>query len=250
MINNKKHIINTELEQITLPDSRYYKKGDEYYPSITYILSYYPKNKYFEDWLKKVGYSSEYLLQKAGEEGTQTHNLIENYLDGLEIRLLDDNSNAKYSIDVWKMFLKFVEFWNIYKPKILHTEITLLSEELKTAGTCDLICEIGNDLWVIDHKTSNSLHTAHEIQTDVYCECFEEMFGRKVDRRGLLWLKSSKRKLDIVKMQGKGWELFESKRSHNENIELFKNIRKIFDIENSKHSPNINSFPLKVKKPS
>ena len=28
-------------------------------PSITYVLGTYPKGKYFEDWLKKVGYSAE-----------------------------------------------------------------------------------------------------------------------------------------------------------------------------------------------
>ena len=48
--------ISEDSKQITLPDSRYYRRNGEYYPSITYVLSYYPKGKFFEDWLKKVGY--------------------------------------------------------------------------------------------------------------------------------------------------------------------------------------------------
>jgi hypothetical protein len=37
----------------------------KYYPSITYVLQYYPKGKFFEDWLKKVGYASEHIVRKA-----------------------------------------------------------------------------------------------------------------------------------------------------------------------------------------
>ena len=49
--------ISPDARQITLPDARYYRRNGEYYPSITYVLSHYPKGKFFEDWLKKVGYS-------------------------------------------------------------------------------------------------------------------------------------------------------------------------------------------------
>jgi len=51
---NIKHVQNRILEisadskQITLPDSRYYRRNGEYYPSITYVLGYYPKGKHFE----------------------------------------------------------------------------------------------------------------------------------------------------------------------------------------------------------
>jgi hypothetical protein len=45
--------ISADAQQITLPDSRYYRRNGNYYPSITYVLSYYPKGKFFEDWLKK-----------------------------------------------------------------------------------------------------------------------------------------------------------------------------------------------------
>jgi hypothetical protein len=83
---NIKHSYNRILEisedskMITLPDSRYYRRNGKYYPSITYVLGTYPKGSYFEDWLKKVGYSSEYIVKKAAEQGTKTHEMIEDYL--------------------------------------------------------------------------------------------------------------------------------------------------------------------------
>ena len=61
---------------------------EKYYPSVTYVLSYYPKGKFFEDWLKKVGYASEYIVKKAGEEGTLVHEMIEDYLNGKELNFL------------------------------------------------------------------------------------------------------------------------------------------------------------------
>ena len=61
--------ISDDHKQITLPDSRYYRRNGEYYPSVTYVLQSYPKGKHFEDWLKKVGYSADWIVKKAGEEG-------------------------------------------------------------------------------------------------------------------------------------------------------------------------------------
>ena len=99
--------ISDDHQQITLPDSRFYQRNGEYYPSITHVLSSYPKGKHFEDWLKKVGYSSEYIVKKAAEEGTQTHQLCEDYLNGKECTFLDQYYKPKYIPEVWKMFIKF-----------------------------------------------------------------------------------------------------------------------------------------------
>ena len=46
--------ISSDHKQITLPDSRFYRRNGDYYPSVTHVLSYYPKGPHFEDWLKKV----------------------------------------------------------------------------------------------------------------------------------------------------------------------------------------------------
>ena len=39
--------ISEDSKQITLPDARYYRRNGKYYPSITYVLSCYPKGKHF-----------------------------------------------------------------------------------------------------------------------------------------------------------------------------------------------------------
>ena len=92
--------VSDDAKQITLPDSRYYRRNGEYYPSITYVLGYYPKGKFFEDWLKKVGYSAEHIVKKAGEEGTAVHEMIEEYLEGKEMNFMNQYGNPQYSPDV------------------------------------------------------------------------------------------------------------------------------------------------------
>jgi|TARA_R110000803_G_scaffold194095_1_gene257105 hypothetical protein len=240
--------ISDDAQQITMPDSRYYKRNGEYYPSITYVLGSYPKGKFFEDWLKKVGYAADYIVKKAGDEGTQTHELIEDWLNGKELTFLNGNGYPKYIPEVWKMFLKFIEWWELYNPTLLEAEVHLFSDKIKVAGTCDLVCEIDGELWIIDFKTSNHLQTTHELQTAIYGECYEECYGKKPDRYGILWLKSSKRKYNKEKMTGKGWEMFESKRTQEENLDIFKTVKKLFDLENPDPTPFINEFPTTVKK--
>jgi hypothetical protein len=240
--------ISDDHKQITLPDSRYYRRNGNYYPSVTYVLSYYPKGKYFEDWLKKVGYSAEYIVKKAAEEGTQVHEMIEEYLNGNEVNFLNQQGYPQYDPDVWQMFLRFVEFWETHKPTLIETEVHLFSDELKIAGTCDLIVEINGELWLLDLKTSNQIQTVYELQTAVYGQCYEECFGKKIDRYGILWLKSSKRGSKKDKMQGKGWEVVESTRTFEENIDIFKTVKRLFDLENPTHSPVFTEFRTTAKR--
>ena len=83
--------LSKDHKQITLPDSRYYRRHGEFYPSVTYVLNSYPKGRHFEDWLKKVGYSADWIVKKSGEEGTAVHLLIEKYFDGKELKYLNEH---------------------------------------------------------------------------------------------------------------------------------------------------------------
>jgi hypothetical protein len=240
--------ISEDAKQITMPDSRYYRRNGEYYPSVTYVLSYYPKGKFFEDWLKKVGYSADYIVKKSGEEGTQVHEMIEAYLNGEELNFLNIHGRPQYHPDVWQMFLRFVEWWETYKPTLIETEVHLFSDVLKVAGTCDMVCEINGELWIVDFKTSNHLQPTYDLQTAVYGKCYEECYGKVPQRFGILWLKSNKRKHAVGKMQGKGWEMYESSRSYEENLDIFLTVKKLFDLENPQHKPIFTEFRTSAKR--
>ena len=248
VVHNRILEISEDHKQITLPDSRYYRRNGEYYPSITHVLSCYPKGKHFEEWLKNMGRSADYIVRKAAEDGTQVHEMIEEYLEGKEMNFLNQCGTPQYNPDIWQIFLRFVDFWETYKPELIDQEIHLYSDTLKVAGTTDLVCKIGNELWIIDHKTSNHIQTIYELQAAVYAYCYEECFGVKPDKIGILWLKSSKRKSAKGKMQGKGWEIVESSRTFEENIDIFKTVKRLFDLENPTHSPVFTEFRTTAKR--
>ena len=239
--------ISDDHKQITLPDGRYYQRNGDYYPSVTYVLSHYPKGKFFEDWLKKVGYASEHIVKKASAEGTQVHEMIESYLNGEELKFLE-HGIPMYPTLVWQMFLRFVDWWEEYNPTLIEAEVHLFSDKLRIAGTCDLVCEIGDELWIIDFKTSNNLQTTYDLQTAIYAQCFEECYGKKINRAGVLWLKSSKRGSKKGVMQGKGWEMYESKRTQEENLSIYGAVRTLFDIENPNHKPAFTEFRTTAKR--
>jgi CRISPR/Cas system-associated exonuclease Cas4 (RecB family) len=240
--------IDDKFEQITLSDLRYYKRGNIYYPSITSVLNYYPKGKFFEDWLKKVGFSSEFELKRASDEGTVVHSLIEKYLKNEEVKYLDELNYPKYSVLVWQMFLRFVEWWETFEPELLETEIFLYSDELKVAGACDLVCKIKDEVWIVDFKTSNYPKKSWELQTSAYKMCYEEMSGIKVDKTGILWLKSTKRSYKKGKMQGKNWEMIEPNTSYEECLNIFRTVKKLYDLENPIINPEAKTFKIKVKR--
>ena len=86
-----KRIVEHNGEQINFLDQRFYKtETGEYYPSVTSILNFYPKNGFFHAWLKDVGHNSDIIARKAADEGTQVHNAIESFLEGKEIKWMDD----------------------------------------------------------------------------------------------------------------------------------------------------------------
>jgi len=247
---SKKNInYSVDLQRIDFLDRRVYKRSEGvYYPSVTSILSYMPKNKFFETWLKDVGHNADIIVRKAGEEGTQTHNAIEDLLIGREVTWMDSNGVAKYSELVWGMILKFKDFWEQVKPKLIYCERFSFSDTHKYAGTVDLVVEIEGKVWVLDIKTSTSLHKSYDLQLAAYSKALEEMEGLKIDNTGIIWLKSAKRGPSKAPgiYQGKGWELKEMGDIDN-NFELFKNIYRVYEMDNPVTEPVYSSYPTTIK---
>ena len=241
--------IDSESKRVNILDNRYYSRNNKYYPSVTSILQYMPKGKFFETWLKDVGHNADIIARKAADEGTQVHDAIERYLTGEKIVWVDENGYSKYSLDVWKMILKFHEFWTIHKPTLIESEIHLFSDIYTYAGTCDLVVEIDGKRWLLDIKTSNSLHTSYDLQLAAYAQAWNELYEEKIDRIGILWLKSSKRGEDKKgkNVQGKGWELYEPERSIEENLKLFGYIHELYKLEHPETKATGEQLPTEIQ---
>ena len=235
-------------KQINVLDQRFYRRNELYYPSVSSILNYFPKNQFFHSWLKDVGHNSDIIASKAAGEGTQVHNAVEAFLNGEEIKWLDAFGNAMYSLDVWKMILKFADFWNKHKPELIATEYHLFSDVYKYAGTADIICRINKKLWLLDIKTSNSLHTSYDLQLAAYAKAWSETHNEPIEETGILWLKASTRGEDKKgeKIQGAGWQL-KIVSDIDRNFEMFTKIQDIYHLENPDAKPVTETLPTTVK---
>jgi len=234
-------------KQVNVLDSRFYRREGNYYPSVTSVLNYFPKNQFFHSWLKDVGHNSDIIASKAAGEGTQVHNAVDAFLNGTEITWIDEFGNAKYNLDVWRMILRFADFWNTHKPELIATEYHLFSDVHKYAGTADLVVRLFDNIWLLDLKTSNSLHTSYDLQLAAYAQAWNETHDEKVTHTGILWVKANTRsegKGD--KIQGKGWEL-KVVNDIEKNFTMFKNIYEIYTLENPNFKPVTETLPTSVK---
>ena len=248
--NEKKRLdFRAELKQINFLDRRVYKRSEGvYYPSVTTILQYMPKNKFFESWLKDVGHNADLIMRRAGKQGTQVHEAAEKLVLGEEVSWMDAYGNAKYSQIVWEMILKFYDFWNTHKPELISTEDFVFSDKHKYAGTADLVVKMDGEIWLLDLKTSNNMHKSYDLQLAAYAKALEETKGIKIERSGIIWLKAHSRgpsKKEGV-YQGKGWKI-KVVDEIDYNFDLFKTIYKLYNLENPTVEPIYNSYPTTIK---
>ena len=173
--NEKKRLdFNPDLKQINFLDRRVYKRGEGvFYPSVTTILQYMPKNKFFESWMKDVGHNADLI---------------------------------------------------------------------------DLVVKMNGEVWLLDIKTSNSVHKSFDLQLASYAKALEESKGIKIQRTGIIWLKAQSRGPSKQKnvIQGKGWKVLQIDEIE-ENFELFKMIYKLYSLENPNTEPIYNSYPTTIK---
>lgn len=237
-----------DSKQVNILDQRFYKRNNKYYPSVSTILQFYPKGRHFEDWLKSNGYNSDIIAAKAAAEGTQVHNAIEKFINGEEIIWIEENGHVNYNLDVWKMILRFTEFWNREKPELVATEYHLFSDKYEYAGTADLIVRLRDKLWLLDIKTSNSLHTSYDLQLAAYTKAWNETHDEPITDTGIVWLKAATRGEDKKgeKIQGAGWQL-KIIGDIDKNFEMFTKVYDIYKLENPDDAPYSQSLPTSVK---
>ena len=240
-----------KLKQITFLDKRVYERSEGlYYPSVTSILSSMPADPFFLQWLGEVGNkNAEIVRDRAAHEGSLVHEGIEKLLLGEKIDWLDSTGNARYNLQVWRMLLKFQDFYSFVKPETLASEMFLYSDTYQYAGTMDYLCRVGNETWLVDFKSSNHCGISYDCQLAAYAKALEEVKGIKVDRCGVLWLKAGTRtrKLNLQQniCQGEGWQLLFVK-DVEAAFDLFRHVHEIYKILNPKIEPYTVTYPVEI----
>lgn len=187
VVDEKKGII-----QITTTDERWYSiPGTDpetgmptyhHFPSVSWILAYYPKGKFFENWLKKNGDDSELIKQLAGEKGSRIHNAIDFLISSKEsLKATEPVLNGQtgqmeeLSADEWGALVSFKRWVDDVKPVFHRTEMTVISEKFNFGGTVDCVATIGDQVYIIDFKTGQNLYSTYSMQVSAYKQALIEM---------------------------------------------------------------------------
>lgn len=123
---------------------------------------------------------SEKTLDHAAERGTNVHNAIEIYL---KFGIVDIPEESRGYLDA------FLKWHKDAKPELVGSEIRMYHKLLRYAGTCDLLCCIGEKLVLVDFKTT---YTVSEMTCGVQLEAYSQALsshGVKVDEKRILQLK-------------------------------------------------------------
>ena len=211
-----------ELKTTTINHKRFYITPKEnYYPSITTVLSIRKKEGLVE-WRKRVGNDvANYVARTAATRGTKVHHMCEDYLNNQHIEWPDKWERHKKDFLPWCLFdqLRDKVLCNI--SDIHAQECALYSDKYKVAGRVDCIAKYNGVLSIIDFKTStkerfDDWNENYYIQCSAYAEMFTELTGIDTDQIVILvvtedgtvqeFIKKKSNYLDALKDSVIEWE--------------------------------------------
>jgi hypothetical protein len=192
-----------------------YKVDGKKVPSVTTILGRYKNATGLLIWSNKLGlegksYHSE--LNKAGDIGTDFHELAEKHITNEYYELPDDPV-------VQECFNKFKDWWTEQEYDVTFTEKSFCCRKYKYGGTADLLV---NGDTLVDFKTSKQVYDDHLVQLGAYKYMIEEQDGIQINK-------------GILARFGKETDDFEirnfTKSDLNKGWKYFKLLREAFDLD-------------------
>jgi hypothetical protein len=116
------------------------------------------------DMLKAAPWRSS---SRAANRGTTIHAYLEARLNHLEPEILDGEARQyQQAADEW------LDYW---APDVIATELTVFDAEY--AGTGDLWCRIGEDVCILDFKTSKAIYPEAALQLAALWGCRDTAEG-------------------------------------------------------------------------
>ena len=255
-IAGRNYEVDENMGRVSFLDNRFYKAADgTFVPSVTTILSAYPKDAQFYEWLKKVGQDADEIRDEAGRRGSIVHSLTESYDLGSEITLMAADGSPKYKLSEWAMFERYVDFRERFKVQIHAVELNMVSKELGYAGTLDRVLTFERDgiTYLMDIKTSSAVRDEYFMQQAAYHELLHNTgtIARLFPdgpvpeiKLAILWLNANTRTYRDGMIQGPGWQLVTTKESTSDLLDMFECVRHVWLKQNKNLLPRTTSYKL------
>jgi len=199
----------------------YYLESGERVPSVTTVIGRFKDAGALMWWAwneGKAGRDYRETRDRAADAGTMAHAAVECYLRNKPFKFEGEQEVCDRARQSFHAFLEWAQQTNLV---VTHTELPLVSERHRFAGTMDAIL-LGNKRAVGDWKSSNGLYPDYLIQIAAYGELWRENFPNEPIDGGYHLLRFDKTYGDFTH---KWWgELDAAWRA-------FLHLRELYDIE-------------------
>lgn len=165
------------------PKGGYYLADGTKVPGTTSILARFKDSGGLMHWAFQQGKSGKARLyeeaETAADIGTCVHAMVELKTKGaaedecfaLVSKLLPDQENHAKARSGYNAYCAWAKNFDV---KIIEQEMQLVSERYRYGGTPDAVGRIGNQLVLLDYKTSNSVYADYLVQLAAYRNLWEE----------------------------------------------------------------------------
>lgn len=167
----------------------YFTQSGDRVPSVTTVLGRWKEAGPLMHWAAeqaKAGKDYRQVRDSAADAGTVAHRLAE-----LHLHTGQDWENARLVADQFKLaqdeadgafgaYQAFLEWQARYKLKIVKSEVAMVSEVHKYAGTLDHV-EIEQKQSMFDVKTGKRIYLEHWLQVAAYGALWLETTGKPIE---------------------------------------------------------------------
>ena len=127
------------------------------------------------NWAKRQtmeGNDADAVMRDAADIGTLTHLLIQGHQQGFDVDTKDFTRNQEEA--AMRAFSAYLKWTAKSKYTNLASEVALVNEELKIGGTMDGIGKVGDDLVLLENKTTKyGPYREHKLQVGAYTYMYE-----------------------------------------------------------------------------
>jgi len=170
-------------------------------------------------WVRECAGAANRERDASALAGKQVHSIAERLIFGEPVDTADPLTGEVYSDDVIRMgeqTARFMDAWNV-SPDSALVEAPVFHEELRYAGTFDLVCEMKDrERWIIDYKTGQSgvwIETALQLTGYAHATHIQigdrDMLMPPIARGAALWVRPDKWQLIPCRIDDEMWRIFQ-----------------------------------------
>lgn len=195
----------------------------DHLPSVTEILGVIA-NPALMNWFR---FSSPEKIKAASDKALNIGKTVHEIIDKIELGKVE--VKTEYPVEIKNCLDAYFLWKKENRLEVVKSEFKMCSESLGYKGTLDRLCKSGNDLILLDWKTSKAIYNEAFLQVAAYQKLYEVTEGQKISKCIILRLGKDKPEFEVKIIE----EI-----DRLEFFEIFRHALEIWKWQNKKEKTN------------